>query len=82
MINSSCFRLDPVWNLPLSDHHLSALKMWGVGSNSIIGANALSIDTCSWRRGPGSMKVPELKDAIGSNVLTMFVLRMQKRTER
>jgi len=28
------------------------------------------------------MKVPELKDAIGSNVLTMFVLRMQKRTER
>ena len=56
--------------------------MWGVGSNSIIGANALSIDTCSWHRGPGSMKVPELKDAIGSNVLTMFVLRMQKRTER
>jgi hypothetical protein len=24
------------------------------------------------------MKVPELKEAIGSNVLTMFVLRAQK----
>jgi glucose dehydrogenase len=28
--------------------------------------------------GPGSMKVPELKDAIGPNVLTMFVSRAQK----
>jgi alcohol dehydrogenase (cytochrome c) len=28
--------------------------------------------------GPGSMKVPELKEAIGPNVLTMFVLRAQK----